>query len=284
MGIRLKRMLAFLIDWNLICLPAVLVTVVLGRSMKNLRELPWWAVLGMFFCVLLVFGVMMLRDWLLRGRSLGKRIFNLYVYDQKTLEQSAPNQRILRNVFLFLYPIDGVLLLTTGRTIGDRVAGTVVLTQEEVQVYKEKQSSLKKQRKRSTNIVLICAGALALCIVFLGLLQVGLNRKKNEPIYQAAYQYLIESDGFQRLNKEESDIRFMHYYARELVETERGTFGSTLSLGMGLPFSGGEDCTRLEESGQVIQLTFGVGLRTFRVVCHPEAGEWQVCPVCTNFQ
>ena len=284
MNVRLKRLLAFIIDWYLIWLPVFLMCMAMGLSTKELMELPWWFVFVMFSLVMLAFGVMVLRDWLLRGRSLGKRIFKLYVYNSQTVERAALNRCALRNIFFFLYPIDGVFLLTTGRTIGDRVANTIVLAEKDVQAYKEKQSARKPKKSKKQKILLICGIVIAVYIVFLGSLQIVLTTKKNDPAYQAAYQYMVESDAFHKLNKEESRIRLKHYYKQGLAETPHGTFDIKVSIGINGEFRGDKDCVYIEEFRQVTQFSFGIGLRTFRVVCHNEAGKWQVCSVCTQFR
>ena len=61
-----------------------------------------------------------------KDRSLGKRIFELNIYDQRTRMPASVKQRIKRNIFIMIYPIDGIVLLATGTSIGDRVANTVV--------------------------------------------------------------------------------------------------------------------------------------------------------------
>ena len=88
-----------------------------------------------FLAVIIAFGTFVLRDVIFKGRSLGKRIFGLYVYDKNSLEKANVRQRCLRNIFFFLYFIDGILLLVTGQTIGDRVAGTLVTTKQRSESY-----------------------------------------------------------------------------------------------------------------------------------------------------
>ena len=78
----------------------------------------------------LPFVMFVLRDVIFKGRSLGKRIFGLYVYDKNSLEKASAKQCFLRNIFFIIYAIDGIILIATGKTVGDRVAGTMVMTKK----------------------------------------------------------------------------------------------------------------------------------------------------------
>jgi len=103
-----------------------------------------------FLAVIVAFGAFILRDVIFKGRSLGKRIFGLYVYDKNSLEQANAKQRCSRNIFFFLYFIDGILLLVTGQTIGDRVAGTLVTSKQGFESYTneiQNRVSAPKQKK-----------------------------------------------------------------------------------------------------------------------------------------
>lgn len=69
-----------------------------------------------------------LRDLLFKGRSVGKRIFKLHVLDKRTHEAASKKQKCIRNLFFFIYPIDGIILLSTKESIGDKVANTIVVS------------------------------------------------------------------------------------------------------------------------------------------------------------
>ena len=64
-----------------------------------------------FFAIILAFVAFVLRDVIFKGRSIGKRIFGLYVLDKNTNEPASIKQRIIRNLFFFIYPVDGIILL-----------------------------------------------------------------------------------------------------------------------------------------------------------------------------
>ena len=78
--------------------------------------------LAFLFPVTFVFG-----DAIFRGRSIGKRIFGLYILNKITNEPASIKQRIIRNLFFFIYPVDGIILMATKESIGDKVIKTVVI-------------------------------------------------------------------------------------------------------------------------------------------------------------
>lgn len=69
----------------------------------------------------------MFSDVIFKGRSVGKRIFGLYVLDKNTSEPLLLNKKIIRNIFFFIYPIDGIILIATKESIGDKIVNTVVV-------------------------------------------------------------------------------------------------------------------------------------------------------------
>ncbi len=131
MAIRIKRIIAFIIDWNISLLPAlILFEFSMGIGIENKQLLP----LSMLLCFIAVFGglaLFILRDYIFKGQSLGKKIFGLTVLDKNTLSSPEKRQLILKNIFVFIYPIEGVLLLATGETLGNRTTDTVVVYKEQ---------------------------------------------------------------------------------------------------------------------------------------------------------
>ena len=67
------------------------------------------------------------RDVVFKGRSIGKRFFRLHVLDKNTNETASTKQRIIRNLFFFIYPVDGIILLVTKESIGDKAVNTIVV-------------------------------------------------------------------------------------------------------------------------------------------------------------
>jgi uncharacterized RDD family membrane protein YckC len=127
MAIRLKRMVAFIIDWYISFLPGfILFMFSMNQGVENENASP----LIMIPCFIGVFGsftLFVLRDYIFKGQSLGKKIFGLTILDKDTLSTPKNWQLILKNIFLFIYPIDGVILLATGESLGNRITDTVVV-------------------------------------------------------------------------------------------------------------------------------------------------------------
>ena len=129
---KIRSILAYIIDWNLSGLPALAYAYFYrGILMENnvttlqIKDIPG---LLIFFLVVLSFpALFVLRDCLFGGRSLAKRIFNLRVIDRATNRTPSVLKLIIRNLFFFIYPIDGLILLVTGNTIGCMVTDTAVV-------------------------------------------------------------------------------------------------------------------------------------------------------------
>ena len=126
-NVRFRRIIAWIIDWNLSGLPCMLFFALnpdFARypSVQNAGVALLFVLLVLLYPVLFVF-----RDVIFKGRSIGKRIFGLYVLNKTTNEPASIKQRIVRNLFFFIYPVDGIILIATKESIGDKVVNTVVI-------------------------------------------------------------------------------------------------------------------------------------------------------------
>ena len=269
---RFKRIVAFVIDWNVSLLLLVLIAFLTSTIMSSIETVdgPMTAlvVLLFFFLFFASLAVFILRDVIFKGKSIGKRLLGLCVYDNKTLQKANAKQRFLRNIFLCAYLIDAVILLATGETIGDRVAGTVVVSEKSLDDYRNNkidesvsyvyhpEHAKKKSYKKA---IIIVAIVLCCMIAFVGLVQVLLNSQKGTEQYKIAYNYLVSSETFKSLNVDESKIR-MNSWSSHTYFTEDEE-GSTASVEIG----------------------FKVEHKYFTVVCHQKDGVWQICNDCTSF-
>ena len=114
-GTRFLRVLAFVLD-GAFCLFVPLFTAVFAAVFLQLSE---EATDGMISIMLLVrLGSFWLRDVVLCGRSIGKR--------------AGRGRCLLRTLGLLVIHFDGILMLFTGLSIGDRIARTVVLPMSDV--------------------------------------------------------------------------------------------------------------------------------------------------------
>ena len=156
MSVRFKRLIAFVIDWNITLLPFVFIFSFLTAFLRQGTAVNPLIVLLCFFAFIFAFGMVVLRDVISKGRSLGKRIFGLYVYDKSSLEKANVRQRCIRNIFIFLLFFDGILLLVTGQTIGDRVAGTLVASPQEAELHTgEIRSNIPVSKKQKIKITIL---------------------------------------------------------------------------------------------------------------------------------
>ena len=262
MSIKFKRMFAFIIDWNIFVFPIVCAfQISMNYFLKSTKVHPLVPFLGAF-AILGTFAAFVLRDVIFKGRSLGKRLFGLYVYDKGSLEQASLKQRFLKNIFFFIYPIDGIVLLATGETIGDSVANTIVTTKQnlEARVCETQVNMLASKPKKAKRIIAIVVIVIAVLIAFIGMIQVVLNTQKDSEEYKVAYSYFVESETFKKLNVDESKIRFNQYS----LNTYKTANSSSVS--------------------QTVRIGFMVKFEFFEVVCHKENGVWQVCDECTLFE
>ncbi|MBQ8503606.1 MAG: RDD family protein [Clostridia bacterium] len=262
MSIRFKRLIAFLIDWNITLFPFVFIFVFLSTFLKEESSINPLIGLFCFFTVIIAFVAFMLRDVIFKGRSLGKRLFGLYVYEKSSLKQASPRQCFLRNIFFFLYFIDGIVLLVTGQTIGDRVAGTLVTSEQGFEFYtNEIQSDTPvPKQKEIKKAVLVITIIIACLTIFLGLILTVLNNQKDTAEYKVAYSYFVESQAFKELNIDESKIHFNQYSSQTYTSKDNNSVSQTVRIG------------------------FIVNFKSFEVVCHKENDIWQVCTECTLFE
>ena len=126
-NVRFRRIIAWIIDWNLSGLPCLIYTTIFmdvfkSPSIQSMGYILIFMILVFLYPVTFVF-----RDVIFKGRSIGKRIFGLYVLDKNTNESASIKQRIIRNLFFFIYPIDGIILLATKESIGDKAVNTIVV-------------------------------------------------------------------------------------------------------------------------------------------------------------
>ncbi len=129
-NIKTARVLAFLLDgfFSFVLISAVLMafTVILGSSgrIDLMTETLVEQILNKNGVLLL------LRDFLFGGTSLGKRILGLRVIDFTTHQKTPVFKRILRCLFFIILPIDAITMFIEGRSIGDRVANTIVVPKQ----------------------------------------------------------------------------------------------------------------------------------------------------------
>ena len=126
-NVRIRRIIAWIIDWNLSGLPCLLYTTIFMDMFKQPSFQSIGYILIFMLLVFLYPITFVFRDVIFKGRSIGKRIFRLYVLDKNTNEPASIKQKIIRNLFFFIYPVDGIILIVTKESIGDRAVNTTVV-------------------------------------------------------------------------------------------------------------------------------------------------------------
>ena len=129
-GVRLLRAVAFVADGAL-CFFVPLFTFVFAAVLLQPGDEMTEALAAVM--LLAMFASMWLRDVIFRAQSVGKKMLRICVCDRKTGRRASRAKCLLRSSFLFFFHIEAIMLLVSGRTIGDRVAGTVVLPVKEMQ-------------------------------------------------------------------------------------------------------------------------------------------------------
>lgn len=128
--LKLKRILAWIIDWILSGIPGVTYAWLFWEYTQTHGLRAVGVVLFVLF-FLSYPTIFVLRDVMLKGRSVAKRILGLQVIDVQTNALPSVSKLILRNLFFFLYPIEAFMLLATNQTLGDMATKTTVVTSRE---------------------------------------------------------------------------------------------------------------------------------------------------------
>ena len=275
-GTKIRRLIAWLIDWNLIGFVVILAISVYGTLF--IKEDSQTHALILLLLMLSYPVCFMLRDLIFGGRSLGKRILGLTVVNKQTGEAPKKSQLLLRNLLsVFILHIDAIIMLVTGLSLGDRLAHTVVISKKDMPLRDESQPSQQKMQvinqytaqrtaravsNRKTLIILF--GVLGtVMVLFIGFVifitNTVLERQKDTEEYQIAYTYLVESNYVKALAIEETDIKLTSY---NFFQTKRN----------------GEDYCEADFGFKVD------AVKQIHVICHNEGEGWFVCTECTNFE
>ena len=123
---KLKRILAWIIDWNISGIPALLYALIF-RKIAEAQGITAIGVLLFVFFALSFPAIFVFRDVIFKGQSIAKRIFKLRVIDIETNELPSNRKLIIRNLFFFLYPVEFIMLLASDKSLGDMVTNTTIV-------------------------------------------------------------------------------------------------------------------------------------------------------------
>lgn len=208
---------------------------------------------------------LLFRDFALKGRSLGKRIFGLIVIDSNDFNPARKGMLLLRNVLYLFVQLEGIVLLICGRTIGDSIANTVVISKKQWQELKNSSTDTvvseinayrnpKAETKKAIGIIaVICLGFVLFSGLIFGTVMLSLNRGKETEQYAVAYNYIIESGVLEKNGLNEENLKLNSYSTQ----------------------------TSLNSGKSYAELGFWVDGVKILVICHNEGEEWYVCENCT---
>ena len=173
--VRLRRFAAFLIVYHVILIFAFTMAIL---APLFLRFLGFYFAM---FCVVFAIGYLYCRDWLLGGRSIGKRLCGLSVVDRATDGPATGKQLLLKNLCYLIFPFDAFVLLLTGRSVGERISGTAVIPG------RFPAPIIKKRLLRFAAVVVL------LGLVLGAVASYGVNQSKKNESYALALEYLSEN-------------------------------------------------------------------------------------------
>ena len=181
---RFRRLIAFLIDFH--------ATIFLGFFVvfAGMLLLPFGMIYFAMVCCVFFAGSLYVRDWLLGGRSMGKRACGLSVVDRGTGRPATGKQLLVKDLCYMALPFDGLVLLLTGRSIGERISCTAVVPEK-------LPAPLVKKR-----FVKFAAVTVVLGLLMGFTASYGVDQSKKNESYAPAYAYLIESETFTAREKE----------------------------------------------------------------------------------
>lgn len=264
MLILIKRVFAFIIDWNITLIPVLIITTLSVPPAIHYKSFTQLILFVDLLLIILAFAAFIMRDVIFKGRSPGKRIFGLYILDKASLQSPTAKQLILRNAFFFLTAIDIILLFLLSCTIGDQITNTVILSKNSSKNHTDEQIftpipnyTHKQIYKR---LIILAVTAVALTVLMISSIHLSLSEKKDTEEYKCAYSYFVESDTFNKLNVEESEIIHNKYSLKTVSHIGSDTATETATIG------------------------FIAAGKAFEVTCHKENGVWQICSECTPFR
>ena len=183
----------------------------------------------MYAAELLPVLLMMLRDTIGGGRSVGKRALGLVVIDRYSGEPIKSSwTTILRDLLFIICSIDLIVLLIEGRTVGDMLAKTVVVkksdyeaeTCTDVKTMTQRINGYEPKKKKSARtivIIIICVFAVAFAILMIKAFTEFSHLTETEQYYAAIAE--LEENGIDTEN-----IALQEYSHQKSTAMETASF------------------------------------------------------------
>ncbi len=259
-SVKLGRVFAYILDiiFSLI-ITFILIFIAIailgysGEASSNPDSFKYIVGILELFPFLLIF-----RDFIFGGRSLGKRILKLRINDFTTGKKPKVTKTAFRGFLtVFILPLELIYLLAEGRTIGDRIANTVVISSSTDSNSKLSNLSPKRSITMKVTIAVVCI-ILLLSVVLVPMI-LALNSETNDPQYALAYDYFANSDSFE-----------FFYEETDIIECKE------LNTDVEFSHDGNIEATK--------EFIFTVNNGSeFSVILHSENGNWYLCDECIRF-
>ena len=123
-GVKLRRIFAWIIDGMAIFFLTIVLAAVISVALEGDSEVGDDAAMAIIALYLVGFGF---RDPIFGGRSIGKRLFRLGIVDSDTGGKPQGIRWVFRGILFPLYFFDGMWMLVSDLSFGDRLGRTAVL-------------------------------------------------------------------------------------------------------------------------------------------------------------
>lgn len=126
-----KRIFAWFLDFLITCLIQffifsifIMIPLIFGKKTLAVSEVFFRTLIVTYFSMLF----MLVRD-LIGKKSPGKRIMKLKIVDKCNGNEATLKQKFFRNITFLLGPVEIIVFLLTKGRIGDRIAGTKIISE-----------------------------------------------------------------------------------------------------------------------------------------------------------
>lgn len=285
-NVKLKRIAAWIIDWIIsgiftTIIWAIIIFFMLCVNVIASKEV----ILVVALLITLTYPTFFIfRDLIFKGRSLGKRMLGLTVLDRRTAGKTNWKQRIVRNIFSVLFmQIDAIIMFIRGESIGDTLAHTAVVLKKDIDTFRShntkseealpiagsqneiskinsyKEPSRMTQKNINTLVISLILASVIFSAIILTTYFALLKNETQTAEYQLAYEYLINSQSFEKSGKSEKDIQFNSYSYERSTDSDGNT-------------------------SYVKEFGFKLGFwQHVTIICHNNGETWYVCEECTKF-
>ena len=255
-SLRLRRCLAWALDWNIIGVIVAIITIAFWAVAAKTEQKA--LVLITFPVILAWFVLFILRDIVFGGKSLGKRIMKLQVIDRHTGMPASKKQKAMRGLSVFFLSFDALFMIISGYSIGDRLGDTAVvrdtftLSPDTVTIQNgycvNEFGKIIPEKTSKKTIVIVIVAIVAIIAAIAIIISVAFNAVKKSEEYAIAYEYLVTSLYFDYFDLSEDDIQLTRY----------------------------SNTTYPNSGERHVEFTFKVGKRFVKVYCIRKDGNWIV--------